>query len=174
VLDTILGNAPSSRLFLEVRERRGLAYSVYSWASQHADAGEVGLYVGVRPDRVAQTAAVLRAELDRLIAEPPSHDEVELARGHIEGRILLAAESSVVRGNRLGSALVTGTPLESLADAVSRVQSVTAAQVHELAAELFAPDRLSLALVAEDVEAAIADVAASGLAPQPRSERMSA
>lgn len=165
LLDSIVGNAPSSRLFLEVREKRGLAYSVYSFVSSHADAGEAGLYVGVRPDRVATVLEVIREQLDQLVAHPPSADELELAKGQLEGRMLLSLESTTVRGNRLGASLVAGMPIESLETTVGKLRAVTVDDVHALASELFAPERLSLAAVAEDVDAVRRAAADAGLLP---------
>ncbi len=152
LLDLIFGNAPSSRLFLEVRERRGLAYSVYSFLSSHADAGQAGIYVGVRPDRVRTVLEVVRAELDRITSEPPSEEELELAKGHVEGRMLLSLDSTTVRGNRLGASLVTGMPIEPLDDVVAKLRAVTQDEVLQLAREIFDPARLSLAAVAEDAD----------------------
>ncbi|MBC7460909.1 MAG: insulinase family protein [Thermoleophilia bacterium] len=165
ILDMILGNAPSSRLFLEIRELRGLAYSVYSYFSNHADSGEVGLYVGVRPDRVATVFEVVRAELDRIISEPPTVAEIDLAKGHLEGRMLLSLESTVVRGNRLGASLVTHMPIESLETSVNRMRAVTADDLLALAQEVFDPSVLSLAVVADDVEAVRTAAADNGLLP---------
>ncbi|MCB0880096.1 MAG: insulinase family protein [Thermoleophilia bacterium] len=165
LLDLIFGNAPSSRLFLEVRERRGLAYSVYSFLSNHADAGQAGIYVGVRPDRVRTVLDVVRTELERMTSEPPTEEELELAKGHIEGRMLLSLESTTVRGNRLGASLVTGMPIEPLEDVVAKIRAVTAQDVLELARELYDPTRLSLAAVADDVEAVRRDADAAGLLP---------
>ncbi len=163
LLDTIFGNAPSSRLFLEVRERRGLAYSIYSFLSNHADAGQVGIYVGVRPDRVAQVMQVLRTELDRVTSAPPTAEEVELAKGHLEGRMLLSLESTTVRGNRLGASLVTDMPIEPLETTVERIRAVTADDLLELAREVYDPAQLSLAIVAEDLDDARQGADAAGL-----------
>ncbi len=163
LLDLVFGNAPSSRLFLEVRERRGLAYSVYSFLSNHADAGQAGIYVGVRPDRVRRVLEVLHDELDRITTTAPSVDELELAKGHVEGRMLLSLESTTVRGNRLGASLVTDMPIEPLETVVDRIRAVTPDDVLELARELYDPTKLSLAAVAEDIDAVRADAAAAGV-----------
>ncbi len=170
LLDTIFGNAPSSRLFLEVRERRGLAYSVYSFLSNHADAGQVGVYVGVRPDRAGAVLDVLRTELDRITSEPPTADEVELAKGHLEGRMLLSLESTTVRGNRLGASLVTDMPIESLETTVERIRAVTAEDLLELARDVYDPSRLSLAVVAEDLDDVRRAADAAGLLRPERTE----
>jgi len=170
LLDTIFGNAPSSRLFLEVRERRGLAYSVYSFLSSHADAGQAGIYVGVRPDRVATVLEVMRAELDRITTEAPSEQELELAKGHLEGRMLLSLESTTVRGNRLGASLVNEMPIEPLERTVERIRAVTREDVLALAREVFDPTQLSLAAVAEDLDDVRAAADAAGLLSPERAE----
>src|SRR5436190_23402998 len=80
VLDTILGGSSSSRLFPEVREKRGLAYAVYSYSSQYADTGQVGVYVGTRPDNVTEAMEVIAAELDRQREDPASGEELDRAK----------------------------------------------------------------------------------------------
>jgi predicted Zn-dependent peptidase len=169
LLDTIFGNAPSSRLFLEVRERRGLAYSIYSFLSNHADTGQCGIYVGVRPDRVATVLDVLRTELDRITTDAPTPEEIELAKGHLEGRMLLSLESTTVRGNRLGASLVTGMPIEPLETTVERIRAVTADDLLELARDMFRPEQLSLAVVAEDIDDVRRAADRVGLLPPERS-----
>ena len=79
ILDAILGGSTSSRLFQEVREKRGLAYAVYSWASQYQDTGQVGIYVGTREDNVVQALDVIGTELERLRQEPVAEDELRRA-----------------------------------------------------------------------------------------------
>src|SRR5439155_3530845 len=70
ILDAILGGSSSSRLFQEIREKRGLAYAVYSWSSQYTDTGQIGIYVGTREDNIAKALEVIGVELDRICAEP--------------------------------------------------------------------------------------------------------
>ncbi len=84
VLDTIFGGTSSSRLFQEVRERRGLAYAVSSFTSQYRDAGQIGLYVGTRPDRLAEALEVIAAELDRLRSDPVAAEELVRARDNVK------------------------------------------------------------------------------------------
>jgi predicted Zn-dependent peptidase len=102
VLDAVLGGSTSSRLFQEVREKRGLAYSVYSWASHYRDTGQLGIYVGTRQDNVAQAMDVIGHELQRLQVEPVGEDELVRAREHVKGRIVLSMESTASRMHRLG------------------------------------------------------------------------
>ena len=150
VLDTILGGSTSSRLFQEVREKRGLAYAVYSFASSYIDSGEIGLYVGTRPENVAEAMSVIGAELRRVAAEGVTAEELERARENLKGRTTLAMESTLARMNRLGSSLITGVPLLSLDEILAEVDAVTLDGVQLLAGELFDPARMSAAGVGAD------------------------
>ncbi|GAC1319301.1 MAG: pitrilysin family protein [Thermoleophilaceae bacterium] len=153
VLDTILGGATSSRLFQEVREKRGLAYSVYSYSSQYFDSGQVGLYVGTRPDNVALAMEVIAAELRKIVEEPVGHEELKRAKENVKGRLVLSLESTLTRMNRLGGALLTGVPLLSLDEMVAAIDAVSADDVAALARELFAPEVLSAAGVGGEEDA---------------------
>ena len=153
VLDTVLGGSSSSRLFREVRERRGLAYSVFSYFGQFVDTGEVALYAGTRPDRVAEALEVVAAELHRLQAEPVGAEELERARENVKGRTALALESTQARMHRLGSSVLTGVPVLSPDEIMARFDAVTADDMTELARELYAPERLSAAAVGADEDA---------------------
>jgi len=150
VLDTIFGGSTSSRLFQEVREKRGLAYAVYSFTSQFADSGKVGLYVGTRPDNAEKALGVIGDQIERLREEPIPPGELERAKENLKGRTVLAMESTSARMSRLGSAVLMDLPLLSLDEVIERVEAVTADDVGELARELWAPDRLSSAAVAGD------------------------
>lgn len=152
VLDTILGGSSSSRLFQEVREKRGLAYSVYSYASQFVDCGQAAIYVGTRPDRVTESLEVIGRELRRLVEEGITDDELERARENAKGRTVLAMESTLARMNRLGGSLLTGVPLLSLDEILERYDAVTADDVVALAGELWQPDRLVAAAIGRDEE----------------------
>ena len=111
ILDTILGGSTSSRLFQEVREKRGLAYSVYSYASHYVDSGQVALYMGTRPDNVAEAMDVIGSELQRLIDDGVDEQELERARENVKGRTVLSMESTLTRMNRLGSSVLMEVPL---------------------------------------------------------------
>jgi predicted Zn-dependent peptidase len=150
VLDTILGGSSSSRLFQEVREQRGLAYSVYSYSSQYVDTGHVGVYVGTRPDNVGQAMDVIGTELRRIVEDPVAADELERAKENVKGRMALSFESTLTRMNRLGGSVLMDVPLLSLDEMVAAIEAVDADAVQALAAELFAPDRLSAAGVGGD------------------------
>jgi predicted Zn-dependent peptidase len=147
VLDTILGGSTSSRLFQEVREKRGLAYAVYSYASQFVDGGHVGLYVGTRPDNVAEALDVIGTELRRVSEEGVTEEELERARENVKGRTTLSMESTLARMNRLGSSVLMGIPVLTLDEVLARIDAVTFADVAALSSELFDPSRLSAAAV---------------------------
>jgi predicted Zn-dependent peptidase len=152
VLDNVFGGTSSSRLFQEVRERRGLAYAVYSFTSAYRDTGQVGLYIGTRPDNVAEGLAVVGAELDRLREEPATPEELERAKENLKGRVVLALESTGARMNRLGAEILAGMPLLSLDETVERIDSVTLDDLAGLVDELWSTDRLSAAGIGPDAE----------------------
>lgn len=145
VLDTIFGGTSSSRLFQEVRERRGLAYAVYSFASHYQDSGQIGLYVGTRADNLSEAASVIGTELGRLQEDPATPEELTRAKENLKGRVLLSLESTGARMNRLGSEVLAGTPLLSLDELVARIDAVEIDDLRALAGELWSPDRLSAA-----------------------------
>jgi predicted Zn-dependent peptidase len=150
VLDAVLGGATSSRLFQEVREKRGLAYSVYSWASHYRDTGQLGIYVGTRGDNVAAAMDVIGAELRRLQREPMGEDELARAREHVKGRIVLSMESTASRMHRLGRSVLTDTPLLSIDEVLARLDAVGRDDVDELAHEFYAPEALSAAAIGRE------------------------
>ena len=153
VLDTILGGSTSSRLFQEVRERRGLAYSVYSYVSHYADTGQVALYVGTRPDNVTSAVEVIGSELRRLRDEGVSEEELERARDNVKGRTVLSMESTLTRMNRLGSSVLMGIPLLTVDELLAAFDAVTLDDVNGLARELWQPERMSAAGVGGDESA---------------------
>jgi predicted Zn-dependent peptidase len=150
ILDAIFGGTSSSRLFQEIREKRGLAYAVSSFSGQYADTGQVGLYLGTRPDNLAEALRVVAGELERIRSEPVSAAELERAQEHAKGRLVLSLESTSSRMNRLGSSVLTGVPLLSVDESIERIEAVDAEQVQALAAELLDSDRLSAAGVGPD------------------------
>jgi predicted Zn-dependent peptidase len=153
VLDNVFGGTSSSRLFQEVRERRGLAYSVYSFSSAYAGTGQVGLYLGTRPDNVGEALKVVGVELDRLRAEPATAEELHRSKENVKGRMVLALESTAARMNRLGSSVLADMPLLTVDEVVERIEAVTLADLEALAVELYAPDRLSVAGIGPDEDA---------------------
>jgi predicted Zn-dependent peptidase len=145
VLEGVLGGTSSSRLFQEVREKRGLAYSVFSFSNLHAHTGEVGLYVGTRPENLGEAITTIAGELERFVEEPVSDEELTRSRENVKGRIVLALESTAARMNRLGSSVLSELPILSVDEIIERIDAITATDVHELASELFVGERLSVA-----------------------------
>jgi predicted Zn-dependent peptidase len=163
VLDTIFGGTSSSRLFQEVRERHGLAYSVYSFTSAYSDAGQIGLYVGTRADNLGAAMRVIDDELGRLRSEPATADELARAKENLKGRVLLALESTGARMSRLGSEILAEAPLLGLDEVVERIDAVSLTDLEELATELWYPSRLAVAGIGPDekrFEEALADARA--------------
>ena len=152
VLDTIFGGTSSSRLFQEIRERRGLAYSVYSFTSAYADTGQVGLYVGTRAENLVQALSIVGSELTRFRAEPATDDELSRAKENLKGRVVLALESTGARMNRLGSETLAGARLMPLDEVVERIDAVSLADLASLAEELWDPARLSAVAIGPEQE----------------------
>jgi predicted Zn-dependent peptidase len=152
VLDTIFGGTSSSRLFQEVREKRGLAYAVYSFSSAYADTGQVGLYVGTRGDNLVSALTVVGSELRRLREEPATPEELHRAKENLKGRVVLALESTGARMNRLGSEILADTPLMPIDEVVERIEAVSLEDLAELAEELWAPERMSAAGIGPGTE----------------------
>jgi predicted Zn-dependent peptidase len=150
VLDAIFGGLSSSRLFQAVREQRGLAYSVYSFSGQYSDTGQIGLYVGTRPDNLAEAMSVVGEELDRLREQPATAEELDRARENVKARVVLAQESTSARMNRLGASLMFDLPLLETDEIMARFDAVTLDDLRGLTAELWAPGRLSAAGIGPD------------------------
>ena len=150
ILDTIFGGSVSSRLFREVREKRGLAYSVGSYTHEFVDGGFVAMYVGTRADNVAEACEIIGRELVRLSDEGVSDDELARAKEHVKGRMVLGLEATSARMGRLARGVMFDVPLLSLDEMLDRVDAVTADEVAELAAELYDPGKLAAACVGPD------------------------
>lgn len=142
VLNTVLGGGSSSRLFQEVRELRGLAYSVYSFASHHVDAGLVGVAVGCLPAKLDETLAVVRAELRKVAADGITADELARGKRQLAGSMIMGLEDSGARMSRNGKAELIYDELIGLDDALGRIDGVTLEDVAALAADLFSGPEL--------------------------------
>ncbi|MBJ7459419.1 MAG: insulinase family protein [Thermoleophilaceae bacterium] len=171
VLNTIFGSSTTSRLFQEVREKRGLAYSVYSYNQMYRDTGEVGLYVGTRPDRIAESIEIFARELQHLCDEPATQAEFLRAKENLKGRTALSMESPMGRMMQLGGSVLFDVPILSLDEIEERIQAVTMDDLHTIASEYYAPGRFNVAAVGSDesairtaLEALNPDLAAAPLA----------
>ena len=145
LLDAIVGGSASSRLFQEIREKRGMAYAVYTYGSQYVDTGQIGLYVGTREENLAECLEVAVRELVDVGAGNLRAGELERAKENLKGRLLLSLESTSSRMTRLGKALVTGTELVEIDETLARIEAVTEEDVASLAAAFLAPTGLSAA-----------------------------
>ena len=144
LLDSILGGSASSRLFQEIREKRGMAYSVYSFASQYTDTGLVGVYLGTREENLAPCVEIMSDQLADIAAGNLRPDELTRAKENLKGRIMLSMESTSNRMSRLGKSLITDTELLSFERIIAEIEAVDADEVAELAGLLFAPEKLSI------------------------------
>lgn len=123
VLNVLLGGGMSSRLFQEIRETRGLAYTTYSFSSSYTDGGMFGAYVGTSPDKVDEVLEVLRSELDR-VADDVTSAEVERAKGSLTGGTVIGLEDTGSRMSRLGKQVTTGVPIVTVDGALERIAAV--------------------------------------------------
>lgn len=146
VLNTALGGGMSSRLFQEVREKRGLAYSVYSYTSGFADTGLFGVYAGCRPNQVHDVLRICRDELDKVASEGITDEEIKRAVGQLSGSTVLGLEDTGALMNRIGkSELCWGTQM-SVSDMLSSIAAVTPDDVRAVAQDVLA-QRPSLSVI---------------------------
>jgi predicted Zn-dependent peptidase len=166
VLDSLFGGSLSSRLFQEIREKRGLVYSVYSFSSLYEETGLSGLYFGCRPERLQAVMDVVGRELVRVLKEPVPDDELQRAKEHLKGRMILGLESTSSRMTRLGKGIITDTEILSVDELAARIEAVTSAELLELAAEVYRPEALSVVGIGADpgkFETAVPDDCLAGL-----------
>lgn len=140
VLLSLLGGSMSSRLFQEVREKRGLAYSTYAFDAPYADAGSFGMYAGTAPSHVEEVEALMVAQLEEVAADGPTEEELERVRGQVRGGLALGLEDNWSRMTRLGRSEIQGRYL-TVGAALARVEAVTREDVRALAADLAAAPR---------------------------------
>jgi len=155
ILNAVLGGGMSSRLFQEIRERRGLAYSVYSFTPSYSDAGVFGLYAGCAPRNAAEVAVLMEAEFDRLVVDGITDEELRRSLGMLGGAAALALEDSDTRMNRLGRAEISTGEFVDLDESLARLGAVTPQGVQALAAELRAG--VMSTVVVGDVEPSLFD-----------------
>lgn len=146
VLSTALGGGMSSRLFQEVREKRGLAYSVFTYAQAFADAGVFGLYAGCLPSKADTVLDVSLSELESVARLGLTPDELERAKGQVKGSMVLGQEDPGSRMSRIAKSELHDEPIESMDTVLARVDSVDADAVHDVARELLT-GRFTLAAI---------------------------
>jgi predicted Zn-dependent peptidase len=158
ILDGVLGGSASSRLFQEIREKRGLAYSVYTFSSQYADTGQIGVYVGTREENLRACLEIVAEQIAAVAGGDLKEDEVERAKENLKGRIMLSMELTSNRMSRLGKSLITDSELLSLDRILADIEAVDAVAVAALADLLLAREELSAAAIGPNEERLLAAV----------------
>jgi predicted Zn-dependent peptidase len=136
VLNGALGGGMSSRLFQEIREKRGLAYSVYSYVSSHADTGQFGVYAGCAPGRVDQVLDLVREQLALVVNKGIADDELRRSKGQMRGSLVLGLEDTGSRMSRLGKGELVHGELLTVDEVLARIDAVTLDDVHAVARDV--------------------------------------
>jgi predicted Zn-dependent peptidase len=144
-LNVILGGSMSSRLFQNIREQQGLAYSIFSELNLYRDTGSLGIYAGTSPENGRRVLDSTLAELRRLREEPVPEDELRRAREHMKGSLLLSLESTTSRMSNLARQWMTHGRFFTLDELAHEIDSVTADQIQQVAREYFQPGKIGLA-----------------------------
>jgi predicted Zn-dependent peptidase len=147
VVNQALGGGMASRLFQEVREQRGLAYSVYSYRASFDDAGYFAIYAGTAPERVQETLSVIETELRRLVDDGLPEAELESAKGHLVGSLAMSLETSASRMRRIGRSELVENEIPTLDSLIARIDGVTAADTRRVIDRVFAAPNRTLAIV---------------------------
>jgi predicted Zn-dependent peptidase len=147
VLNTILGGGMSSRLFQEIREKRGLAYTVYSYQSSYLDTGLFMIYMGVGEDSTEQAISLVIQELKRLRDEPIGDTELQAAKEQLKGNMLLASENTDNRMTRLAKSEIYFNKFITIEEVLKNIDKTTSEAVGNLAREIFQSEYLSLAVL---------------------------
>ena len=146
ILNTVLGGGMSSRLFQEIREKRGLAYSVYSFNQGYSDGAVFGLYAGCSPKKTTEVTKLLLEEFNKVASDGITQAELDLAKGNISGGLALKFESSQARMSRLISSEIINGQFIDLDSTLASFEAVTLREVQQLAADIAARDRTIVAV----------------------------
>ena len=157
VLNAALGGGMSSRLFQEVREKRGLAYTVYSFTSQHADAGLWGVYAGCLPSKADDVLAICRDEIAKVVSGGLTGAELERGKGQLRGSMVLGLEDPSSRMSRLGKSELVYPRLEPVDDILASIEAVTHDDVRAVAADILAKPKVLAVVGPFDDTTAFAD-----------------
>jgi len=152
VLNSVLGRGMSSRLFKEVRERRGLAYSVGSSVSRHSDTGMLAVSAGVSPENVREAVRVILVELEKLTQERVKDDELAKGRDYTVGSFRLSLETPMALGQRAGENLLTLGEIEPIESVVEKLRAVDADDLMRVAQRVLRRERAALSVVGPEVE----------------------
>jgi len=152
VLNSLLGRGMSSRLFKEVRERRGLAYSIGSAVSRHSDTGMLAISAGVSPENVREAVQVIITELEKLAQERVGREELAKARDYTIGSFRLSLETPMALGQRAGENLLTLGEIEPIESVVEKLRGVDGEDILRVARRVLRHERAALSVVGPDVE----------------------
>src|SRR6266540_5918214 len=152
VLNSVLGRGMSSRLFKEVRERRGLAYSVGSAVSRHSDTGMLAVSAGVSPENVREAVQVILTELEKLTQERVGDEELTKTRDYTVGSFRLSLETPMALGQRAGENLLTLDEIEPIDSVVEKLRAVEADDISRVARRVLLRERAALSVVGPDID----------------------
>lgn len=158
ILNVILGEGMSSRLFLEIRERLGLAYAVDSYTSMLGDAGVIGVYAAVDPDQTRLALGAVLGELARLRDEPVDAESLHIAREYAKGRLLLGLEDTLAVASWFGRQAAMRERIQTAEEVIERIDAVTAEDLHRVAQRLVRPEGARLAVVGPQSEHEVAEL----------------
>jgi predicted Zn-dependent peptidase len=154
VLTTILGRGMSSRLFTNVRERQGLAYTVYAEVNNYVDTGIFHVYAGVNLDKIDQAVTSIMHELEQVRLEPVSEAELHKAQQQLRAGLEMSLESNGSVADRIGTQLLLLGEVKSVDDTIAEIEAVTIADVQRVAKKMLAPDRLRFSIISPEPDAA--------------------
>lgn len=146
VMNHIMGGGMSSRLFRSIREERGLAYSVYSFAMPAADTGAWGVYAGTTPNNTDTVIELIREEFEAIIKKGVAEEELDRAKGNVRGSLALSIEDANSRMLRLGRQEVTGGDHLSVGERIEKIQEVTGDDVRQVADEILSGPKVLAAV----------------------------
>lgn len=147
LLDTVLGGGMSSRLFQEIREKRGLAYSVYSYRSMFAESGAFAVYVGTTPQNAESVIDIVKEQLALALDQGIGEAELERAKGHLKGSLVLSSEDPGSRMTRLGKAQLTTGEILSIDELIARVEGVTMEDIERVTRLVLGGERRRVTVV---------------------------
>lgn len=147
ILDVVLGGGMSSRLYQEIREKRGLAYSIYSYHSLYAETGSITVYAGTRPSNAENVLKLIKNEIESIIEKGITDKELHRAKEHLKGQLILGLESTINRMMRLGKSELTHGEILTPNDLVARINKVKLEDVRALARQIFRFDRMVITVI---------------------------
>lgn len=147
VLDTILGGGISSRLFQNIREKRGLVYSIFSYHAQFTETGVMAIYAGTHPSKAPEVIRLIRGEITSLSEGGITKAELKRAREHLKGNLVLSLEDTTTRMTRLGKAILSKIDVLSVDNLIAKIDAVGIEDIRRLSNKLFRPDKMVLTVI---------------------------